>query len=264
MAVSLIMAAARRVVEADAFMREGRYDIWLPDLLIGKLLHGKTIGVIGAGRIGSTVALTMVRGFKMNLVYYDKYQNKRMENAVASFAKHLVDCGDPPVTLTRVDNVEDLLRTCDVVSLHPNLDKTTYHMMNAQRLPLMKPDAILINCARGPVIDEVALVEHCRTNKDFYAGLDVFEDEPKMKPGLKDLSNVVVVPHIASATLWTRTGMCALAAANVAAVLQGYPVWTSPNVLPFVDGPLSASPKAAPSIVNSKALQLPTFMQGKL
>mmetsp|Transcript_9019 Transcript_9019/g.18209 ORF Transcript_9019/g.18209 Transcript_9019/m.18209 type:complete len:390 (-) Transcript_9019:1975-3144(-) len=265
MAVSLILSTARRVVEADKFMRADKYDIWLPDLFIGKLLHGKTIGIIGAGRIGSSVALTMVRGFNMNLTYFDKYQNKRMENAVEKYSTYLASCGEQPIRrLIRAGSVDEVLRTADIVSLHPNLDKTTFHLMNSERLQMMKKDAILINCARGPVIDEVALVQHCRENKEFYAGLDVFEDEPKMKPGLKDLDNVIVVPHIASATMWTRTGMCALAAANVASILQGYPVWTSPNVIPFVDDPVASMPKAAPSIVNAKALGLASHANPKL
>jgi len=116
---------------------------------------------------------------------------------------------------------------------------------------VMKPDAVLVNSSRGPVIDETALVEHCRANPDFRVGLDVFEDEPAMKPGLAELDNVVVVPHIASATVWTREGMSSLAAANVAAALRGYPVWGSDDITPFLSGEV---PKAAPSIVNASRL----------
>jgi hydroxypyruvate reductase 1 len=117
----------------------------------------------------------------------------------------------------------------------------------------MKPDAILINTSRGPVIDEVALVDHCRANPEFTAGLDVFEDEPEMKEGLADLDNVVIVPHIASATKWTREGMATLAAANVAGLLQGYPLWDSDDVLPFLSGDV---PRAVPSIVNATELSI--------
>ena len=115
----------------------------------------------------------------------------------------------------------------------------------------MKKDAILINTSRGPVIDESALVDHCRANPDFRAGLDVFENEPAMKPGLADLDNVVVVPHIASATRWTREGMAILAACNVAGILFGYPLWRKSDVLPFLE---NDPPKAIPSIVNSEVL----------
>lgn len=255
MAVALTFAAARRVVEADAFMRGGHYHGWLPTLFLGTLLKGATVGVIGAGRIGAAYARMMVEGFKMNLVYYDLYQNKALEQYIADYADFLAEHGEPRVTCTRVDSPEAVLQQADVVSLHPVLDATTHHLMNAERLNLMKEEAILINASRGPVIDEAALVAHCQTHPNFRAGLDVFEDEPAMKPGLSDLPNVVIVPHIASATSWTREGMATLAASNVAGILNGYPVWPDPNnILPFLgDNP----PKAAPSIVNAKELGLP-------
>ena len=115
----------------------------------------------------------------------------------------------------------------------------------------MKPDAILINTSRGPVVDEAALVDHCRRHPDFRAGLDVFEHEPEMAPGLAELANVVIVPHIASATRWTREGMATLAACNVAGILSGYPLWQQPDILPFLD---DDPPRAIPSIVNADAL----------
>jgi hydroxypyruvate reductase 1 len=131
------------------------------------------------------------------------------------------------------------------------LDDSTHHLVDARRLALMKPDAILINTSRGPVIDEAALVDHCRQNADFRAGLDVFEHEPDLTPGLAELENVVIVPHIASATRWTREGMAALAACNVAGILKGYPLWQQPDILPFL---AEYPPRAIPSIVNAKAL----------
>lgn len=255
MAVALTFATARRVVEADTFMRAGHYHGWLPTLFLGNLLKGGTVGVIGAGRIGAAYARMMVEGFKMNLVYYDLYQNKALEAYVADYSAFLQAHGEAPVTCTRLETVEDVLKAADIVSLHPVLDKTTHHLMNTERLNLMKENAILINASRGPVIDEVALVAHCQQHPDFRAGLDVFEDEPAMKPGLSDLPNVVIVPHIASATSWTREGMATLAASNVAGIISGYPVWSDPNhILSFLeDNP----PKAAPSIVNAKELGLP-------
>lgn len=255
MAVALTFATARRVVEADRFMRAGHYHGWLPTLFLGNLLKGGTVGVIGAGRIGAAYARMMVEGFKMNLVYYDLYQNKGLETYIADYSAFLQAQGEAAVTCTRLETVEDVLKVADIVSLHPVLDKTTHHLMNTERLKLMKENAILINASRGPVIDEVALVEHCRQYPDFRAGLDVFEDEPAMKPGLSELPNVVIVPHIASATSWTREGMATLAASNVAGIISGYAVWPDPNnILPFLgDNP----PKAAPSIVNAKELGLP-------
>jgi len=151
--------------------------------------------------------------------------------------------------------VDDLLAEADVVSLHPVLDETTRHLIDARRLGLMKETAILVNASRGPVIDEAALVAHCQSHPDFRAGLDVFEDEPAIKPGMADLDNVVVVPHLGSATSWTRRGMASLAACNVAGLLMGYPVWGDDDVRPFLEG---APPKAAPSIVNAADLGLAT------
>jgi hydroxypyruvate reductase 1 len=194
----------------------------------------------------------MVEGHKMNLVYYDLYPNETLEKYVADYSTFLVAHGEEPVTATRAETVEELLAVADVVSVHTVLDESTHHLINAETLAVMKPDAILVNSSRGPVIDEDALVAHCRANPEFAAGLDVFEDEPAMKEGLADLDNVVIVPHIASATKWTREGMATLAAANVAGILQGYPLWESDDVLPFLAGDV---PRAVPSIVNSAELE---------
>jgi hydroxypyruvate reductase 1 len=251
MAVALTFAAGRHVVAADDFMRGGEYEGWLPTLFMGQRLHGATVGVIGAGRIGAAYGRMMVEGHKMNLVYFDPYPNEALERFIADYSAFLVEHGEPPVTCRRLDSIESVLSEADVVSLHTALDENTRHMINSERLGLMKNDAVLVNSSRGPVIDEAALVDHCRTHPDFKVGLDVFEDEPAMKPGLAELDNVVVVPHIASATVWTRQGMATLAAANVAAVLQGYPLWNRDDVLPFLSGDV---PRAAPSIVNAVEL----------
>ncbi|KAG6554432.1 hypothetical protein Mapa_004349 [Marchantia paleacea] len=256
LAAALTLSAARRVVEADDFMRAGKYDGWLPHLFVGNLLKGQTVGIIGAGRIGSAYARMMVEGFKMNVIYYDLYQSKFLENFVTAYGNFLKSQGETPVTWKRASSAEEVLREADVVSLHPVLDKTTYHLINKERLSMMKKEAVLVNASRGPVIDEVALVEHLKANPMFRVGLDVFEDEPYMKPGLGELPNAVVVPHIASASKWTREGMATLAALNVAGKLQGFPAWHNSNmVLPFLDEK-SPPPKACPSIVNAKVLGL--------
>ena len=255
MAVALTLSAARRVPEADRFMRSGAYQGWLPSLFLGDLLARKTVGVIGAGRIGSAYAEMMIRAFKMNLVYYDNHPNIDLEASMSGYGEFLRDRGEAPVTGHRAATIEQLLEEADVVSLHLPLDDGTHHLINGDRLRLMKTNAILVNTSRGPVIDEAALVSHCRENPDFRAGLDVFEDEPHMQPGLSDLENVVVVPHIASATRWSREGMAVLAASNVAARLRGWPVANDPDrILDFVEG---RAPKAAPSIVNATELGLP-------
>jgi len=251
MAVTLTFAAARRVGEAERFLRAGRYKSWLPSMFVGGLLWGKTVGVIGAGRIGAAFGRMMVEGHKMNMIYYDIYPNQALEDYVSDYADFLEGRGEPRVSCRRVETVETLLAEADCVSIHTVLDESTHHLINAERLSLMKPDAVLVNTSRGPVVDEAALVAHCRKQPDFRAGLDVFEEEPEMKPGLIDLDNVVIVPHIASATLWTRSGMATLAAGNVAARLMGYPAWNQPDILEFLE---ENAPKASPSILNAQEL----------
>ncbi|KAF8066182.1 HPR-A [Scenedesmus sp. PABB004] len=253
-AAALTLAAARRVVEADAFMRGGHYKGWLPTLFIGQLLQNKTVGIIGAGRIGAAYARMMVEGHKMNLVYYDPYPNTQLEDYIKKYSELLRHSGEPPVAVRRCETVDEVLQEADVVSLHCNLDANTRHLINAERLARMKPDAVLVNAARGPCIDEAALVAHMRTHPEFRVGLDVYEDEPAMKPGLADLPNAVIVPHIASASMWTRSGMATLAAANVAGCVNGLPAYNGPDVTPFLEGPVAGMPAAAPSIVNAKEL----------
>jgi hydroxypyruvate reductase 1 len=256
MAVALTFAAARRTGEAERFMRAGKYKGWLMTLFLGELLWGKTVGVIGAGRIGATYARMMVEGHKMNLVYYDIHPNRDLEEYIAAYSDFIKSRGEEPVSCRRADSPEEVLREADCVSVHTVLDDATHHLINAERLALMKENAILVNTSRGPVVDEAALVEHCRRHPEFRAGLDVFEDEPEMKPGLVDLDNVVIVPHIASATRWTREGMATLAATNVAGLLMGYPAWNRPDILPFLE---AEAPKAAPSIVNAEDLNLKLY-----
>eukprot|EP00884_Botryococcus_braunii_P020687 jgi/Botrbrau1/7301/Bobra.0318s0033.1 len=257
LAVALTFAAARRVVEGDRFMRAGLYKGWLPDLFVGNLLQHKTVGIIGAGRIGTAYARMMAEGHKMNIVYYDPYPNKFLESYIQAYGDLLRSVNEPAITCTRLPTPEDVLKAADVVSLHCNLDDSTRHLINKERLGMMKKDAVLVNAARGPVIDEVALVQHLQQNPNFRVGLDVFEDEPETKPGLKECENAVIVPHIASASLWTRAGMATLAACNVAARLQNYPAWDRPDILAFVDGPFDDIPKASPSIVNAKDVGVP-------
>jgi len=253
MAVTLTFAAARRTGEAERYLRAGNYKGWLPSLFLGELLMGKTVGIIGAGRIGATYARMMAQGHHMNVIYYDLYANQQLEDDLAAYNDFRVSRGQAPLTCRRVDTVEDLLQEADCVSIHTVLDDSTRHMINAERLGLMKKNAILVNTSRGPVIKEDELVAHCRAHPDFRAGLDVFENEPEMAPGLSELDNVVIVPHIASATSWTRQGMAILAASNVAGLLRGYPVWNRPDIMPFLEG---EPPRAAPSIINAEALGL--------
>ncbi len=251
MAVALTFAAARRVGEAERYLRTGQYTGWLPDLFLGTLLHGKTLGIIGAGRIGAAYARMMVQGHGMQVIYHDLAANTDLESFVADYSRFRVSHHQSPVACRRTESVEALLETADCVSIHTVLDDTTHHLIDTRRLAMMKPDSILINTSRGPVVDEAALVDHCRRHPDFWAGLDVFEHEPAMAPGLEELDNVVIVPHIASATRWTRESMATLAACNVAGVLAGYPLWRRSDILPFLD---HDPPHAIPSIINADAL----------
>jgi hydroxypyruvate reductase 1 len=257
MAVALTFAAARRLIEADTFMRAGHYKGWLPTLFLGERLWSKTVGIIGAGRIGTTYARMMVEGHRMNLIYYDLHRNKALEDYMAAYGAFLESRGEAPPSCRRAESVEELIREAEVISLHVVLDQSTHHLINAERLTLMKENAILVNTSRGPVIDEAALVAHCQGHSNFRVGLDVFEDEPEMKPGLSALDNTVVLPHIASATTWTREGMATLAACNVAGILREFPVWQDKDITPFLQG--GDPPEAAPSIVNAKALGLPAY-----
>ena len=204
---ALLMAAARRVAEADRFVRSGRWDRWQWDLLWGADIHGKTLGVVGFGRIGRAVARRAL-GFNMRVLYQDAVQ------ADAAVERDL--------RASRVD-LEALLRESDFVSLHTPFLPETRHLINARTLRLMKRSAILVNAARGPVVEETALVRALQEGWIAGAGLDVFEEEPKVHPGLLALTNVVMAPHIGSASLDTRIAMAMLAVRNCLAVLDGKP-----------------------------------------
>ena len=204
---ALLMAAARRVAEADRFVRSGQWDRWRWDLLWGADIHGKTLGVVGFGRIGRAVARRAL-GFNMRVLYQDAVQ------ADAAVERDL--------RASRVD-LEALLRESDFVSLHTPFLPETRHLMNARTLRLMKRSAILVNAARGPVVEETALVRALQEGWIAGAGLDVFEEEPKVHPWLRSLTNVVMAPHIGSASLDTRIAMATLAVRNCLAVLDGKP-----------------------------------------
>jgi glyoxylate reductase len=203
---ALILALTCRVVEGDKYMRSGKYNGWDPMLLHGTKLAGKTIGILGSGRIGADVAHKGKNGFGMDVIYYDIKRNEQMEKEIE--AKYY-------------DNVDDVLKNSDIVSIHVPLLDSTHHLIDERRLGLMKSNSYLINTSRGPVIDEKALVEALKNNKIKGAGLDVFEFEPKLASGLVDLQNVVLTPHIASGTEEARIDMATISANNIIDCLSG-------------------------------------------
>lgn len=212
---ALIMAIAHRVVEADRFTRAGKYVGWAPELLLGTDLNKKVLGIVGLGRIGSRVAHHARNGFGMSIAYYDVNRNDEFGKEYGA---------------TYQERLEDLLSSSDVVTVHVPLLDSTKHLINEERLRLMKPSAYLVNTSRGPVVDEKALVKVLQEKTIRGAALDVFEEEPKLAPGLAELENVILTPHIASATEETRSKMSDMAADNIIAVLKGE---VPPNLVKF-------------------------------
>lgn len=214
---TLLMAVARRVVEGDSYMRAGRYKAWGPLLLLGTDVHGKTLGIVGFGRIGQAMA-KRASGFDMRVVYYDVHRQppEREKELKAEYM-----------------SFEDVLRTSDFVTTHVDLNQQTRHLFDDRAFGLMKQGSYFINAARGPVHDEKALVRALQSGHLGGAGLDVFEEEPKCEPELLTMSNVVLAPHIASATVETRTKMATLAASNIVALIKGArpPTAVNPEVL---------------------------------
>jgi glyoxylate reductase len=201
---ALMFAVARRIVESDRFARAGMYESWSPTLLLGQEIRGKRLGIIGAGRIGRAVAKRS-RGFDMEVVYTGRTRNIAFELEMGAIWT----------------DRETLLRTSDFVSVNVPLNADTYHLIGKRELDMMKSTAILINTSRGPVVDEKALVDALNRGSIWGAGLDVYEREPEIDEGLKKLDNVVITPHIGSATTEARTKMALMAAKNIVAVLSG-------------------------------------------
>lgn len=205
LAWALLMATARRIVESDKFMRSGRFQGWAPMLYLGHDIYDKTLGLVGFGRIGQAVA-RRATGFNMRVLYTGrKRASEEIERSCnASFCP-----------------LETLLRESDFVSLHVPLAESTRHLIGDAQFDMMKESSILINTARGPVVDEQALVRALKAGKIAGAGLDVYEQEPGFEPELAEMDNVVMVPHIGSASVATRTKMAMMVAGDAIDVLEG-------------------------------------------
>lgn len=210
---ALMLAIAHRIAEADRFSRAGKYHAWGPELLLGTDVSGKTLGVLGLGRIGSRVAYHATKGFGMKVPYYDPNRNEDFEKEYGA---------------AYVANIDELLPQCDFVSIHVPLLESTHHLINEERLKKMKPSAYLINTSRGQIIDEKALAAALKNGIIRGAAIDVFEFEPEITPELKELDNIILTPHIASATTETRDKMAELAATNIIEALEGR---TPPNLI---------------------------------
>jgi glyoxylate reductase len=203
--IAMLLALSTRIVEADSFVRAGKYEGWAPMNFVGTDVWGKTIGLVGIGRIGERVAV-LARAMGVRVMYTDVFRNTRIED----------ECG-----AEYVSSIDELLPRVDFVSLHVPLLDSTHHLINKQRLGLMKSSAFIINTSRGAVIDEEALEEALQSGSIAGAALDVFEFEPKVSSGLKRLKNVILTPHIASASIEARSQMAEIAAQNIIDCLEG-------------------------------------------
>ena len=211
-AITLMLSVSKSIIAADKYVREGEYKQWEPMGFLGPQVTGKTLGVVGLGRIGSMVAKIGHSGLGMNILYYDVKKNEDFEKDVDA----------------KFSELDEVLKSSDFVSVHVPLLPATKHLINKEKFSLMKKTAILINTSRGPVVDEIALIEALKSKQIWGAGLDVFENEPELSLGLADLPNVVLTPHTASATIEARDAMSKMCAENIIAVLEGQ---TPPNLV---------------------------------
>jgi glyoxylate reductase len=201
---ALLLACARRIPKSDSFVRDGRFVGWAPTLLLGREVYGKTLGIIGMGEIGAAVA-RRAKGFGMKTIYHNRKRDPEAEKELGAMYV----------------SVDDLLRNSDYVSLHVPLTPETRHLIGEKEFAMMKPTAILLNASRGEVIDEKALIKALKEGRIDSAGLDVYEKEPRLSPGLAELDNVVLTPHTGSATYESRDRMAVMAGENLVAGLRG-------------------------------------------
>lgn len=202
--MALILGVSTRIVEADSFVRKGKYNGWSPHNFVGTNIFGKTLGLIGAGHIGEKVA-QYSKSLGLKIIYTDKVRNNKIENEYEALY---------------YSSIDELLPKADIISLHVPLLNSTRHLINETSLKLMKPTSFLINTSRGPIIDEISLEKALREKTISGAGLDVFEFEPKITAGLTKLSNVILTPHIASASIEARNQMSEMVAKNIVSFFE--------------------------------------------
>lgn len=212
-AIGLLLACSRKLIKSDKFMRSSKFSGWMPNLMLGHDLKNKIFGIVGAGRIGRAAAIR-ARAFGCKIIYYNRTPKPELEKELN--AKRV--------------SLNYLMKSSNFISIHIPLNDKTYHLIDREKLSLMKPDAILINTARGEVVDEKFLIKMLKKNKIYAAGFDVYEGEPKVNPELLKLDNVVLLPHFGSATLETRSEMAMLCAKNVHSVLQNKKPLTPVNL----------------------------------
>lgn len=212
LSIALILACARRFHEGEKMIRQKKFKGWAPKLLLGFDLKGKTLGIVGAGRIGQATAIR-AQSFGMKILYYNRTKKEDFEKQ----------------TKAKRTSLDQLLKTSDVISLHLSLNSKTKLLLNRDKLKLLKPSSILINTARGEILDEKFLIELLKKKKIFAAGFDVYQNEPDINPDLLKLENVVLLPHLGSATIETRNSMAELAAKNIISVLQNRKPFTPVN-----------------------------------
>ena len=248
LAVALTFSAGRRIVEMDKFTREGKFKGWLPELGMGILFEGSNIGIIGAGRIGISYMIKMA-GIGANILYYSKSGKKQiLHNYIEQINNARKILNKKPISCEFYENLDKMIPKCDVISIHTPLTPETENMINKNRINSMKQNAILINTARGPIIEEDALIEALKNKKIFAAGLDVFNNEPNINPELFKLENVVITPHIGSATKWTRESMAIIAALNLKGMILNYP--PAEKIEPILDDLLALKNlKVIPSLI---------------
>jgi glyoxylate reductase len=203
-AFMLMLAAARRLGEGERIVRSGRWEAWGPKMLLGPDVWGKRLGVLGFGRIGRAVA-RRAKGFGMEICYWSRSRKEEAEEELG--ARYL--------------ELDELFETCDFFSIHTPLTEVTTHLIGAEEIGKMKPEAVLVNTSRGPVVNEDALAGALEDERIFAAGLDVYEEEPKVHPKLLELENVVLAPHIGSASIETRNKMAVTAGEDLRAALRG-------------------------------------------